>query len=155
MEEVKILYNLESYQRENGSISDFGELYLQSGDYYFPEEHWTDFGCGAVYTWAEEFIKLIQGNEVKVECNFFDGAFLYYVEKVDKHTWKLSFIDEDKSENAEKECLVEAFELSEELLKTVKFMTDIRIKQNNIEAVEKYKVRENQLQEAINELKTF
>ena len=149
MSEIEFKYNFESYQRENGIVSDFGEIYLQVNKFSFPEEQWTDFGCGVIYTWSEEVIKLLTNSALRVECNFYDGAFLFYIEKIQSSIWEITFVDEDSDKKFEYKCLVDPIQTSTNLLEAVKFMREIRVKQFNYESVKKYDERESILTEAI------
>ncbi len=149
MQDVNFKYTLQSYQRKDGQVSDFGEIYLQANNTYFPHQSWTDFGCGAVYVWAEEFINLLEGTETKVECNFYDGAYLFYVEKTKNKKWKITFVNEDNDRDFEYEFFIDPIQICNSLLDAVKFMKEIRLQQEDEEAAEKYKIREKNFQKAI------
>jgi hypothetical protein len=149
MQDVKILYSLESYQRDNGLISDFGEIYLQVENYFFPEAHWTDFGCKCVYIWAEEIISLLTTRETKVECNFYDGAFLFYVAKSHGNLWEITLVNEDSDKEFECKYFVDPIQTSSNLLEAIRFMQAIYYKQGNVKGVKYNKERELDLENAI------
>ncbi len=148
MNEVTFQYNLESYQRSNGVVSDFGEIYIKTDTNYFPEKNWTDFGCKAVYIWADEFVRLLVNSKSKVECNFYDGAFLFYLETIG-NTWQMTFVDEDSDKDFEFQVIVEPFQISTNLLKALRFMKSIRQMQGSEKSFSYYQEREIELLNAI------
>jgi hypothetical protein len=78
------------------SISDgkFMIIYIQVGDYCFPQKNWTDLGIYLIDGWSQELLKLLKNEEKIISCSFMDGAYRFDVCKIDENNWKLSCIEE-------------------------------------------------------------
>lgn len=61
----------ESYK----GLSFVGDLYWQFDDYFFPEEHWSDYVVEVLEFWRPSLIELILNNDNVQEFIFMDGNY--------------------------------------------------------------------------------
>lgn len=63
-----------SFNRSSlGSVS--GEIYLQMGNSFFPEKHWSDLVVPVAAEWVRATANIIFGNSTWEEVFFMDGPF--------------------------------------------------------------------------------
>ncbi|HEY0049051.1 MAG TPA: hypothetical protein VGB68_07185 [Pyrinomonadaceae bacterium] len=137
MQEFIIHLPIASYQRKNEKFDNFGEIYLQLGDYFFPSENWTDFGANIVFWWLQEITKIYSNESDTARCKFMDGNYRFDLQITDRpEIWQIYFIKERADDDEiELQTEVNSEQLSREILKAVTKIEDQYREMKNFEAV--------------------
>ena len=144
MKTFKIHFFSDSYIH-SGKVDDFGKIYIQLGDYDFPENNWTDFGLNIVFWWMDVFLKLLSGEEKKVQCKFMDGNYRFDVEVTDSQkVWRIFLIREGADmDQIEQEGEIEVTQVTDEVIRVA---TEIEKLEKKIGKAEHVKNIENFMQ---------
>lgn len=135
---------------ENYISTDFGELYVQLGDYYFPDKVWTDFGETVVFGWKSQLTKLFSKQSGKIRCKFMDGNFRFDVETTNsKELLNLLFIREKRdSDETEHQEMVYTEQFFQEILRVNTAIQEECKKNGNYEAVNRIEIKNKEFQSA-------
>lgn len=126
----------------DGEVDDFGVIYIQLDDYAFPDKEWTDFGLKIVYWWMDAFLKLISGEEKKVQCKFMDGNYRFDIEAISLRVWRVLLIREwANSEEVEQESEINVEQATESLVQVATTFAKMDGKYGNEKRSKNYDLR--------------
>lgn len=128
MNQLRIHLSTEYYKNNN-----FGEFFVQLGDYYFPNEGWTDFGQRVIFDWLNKLTSFFSKQSEIAVCKFMDGNFRFDVESTENSTQlNLKFIKErSESDEIEHQEIVDTNQFIQEILRIVKeIRTNCEVEEN-------------------------
>jgi hypothetical protein len=124
---------LETYISEDGRVKTIGDIYIELDGYFFPEKNWYDFGENLLSWWTEEFTKLLNREETKVECGFMDGPVRFDLKFLKNNIWLIRCIREySESEECEYEAEIDSMQASKALLEAIDKMLNF-LKKNEMQ----------------------
>ena len=91
-----------------------GGVWIQLGDYSFPEQRWNDFVVVVMSWWCEALNGLV-GSDASAVCRFMDGPYEFHLSYKDADTIGISF-----AEGAKRGIVREA------VVDRTQFLTDLR-----------------------------
>ena len=128
MNQLLIHLSAESYK-----TSDFGDFFVQLGDFYFPSKGWTDFGERVVFDWLNKLTDFFFKQNEKVGCKFMDGNYRFDIESTESSTQLyFKFIREKRdSDEIEYQERVDTEQFVQEVLRVVKeIQSNCKIEEN-------------------------
>jgi hypothetical protein len=140
MNTFTINFPLNSYLIETKKVNQFGEIFVQVGEFAFPSKNWTDFGAVILFWWLHEISDLMSEKDVRrIQCKFMDGNFRFDVEETDSiNIWKVYFIREKSNDDEiEQEANIDAERFTDELLDKIEMIKELGNLTKNIEGVER------------------
>jgi len=95
MDQFKIISCPESYEISGKNI--YGELFVQIGDFNFPDNHWGDLVASCISMWLDGSTLLIKSSiQSKNSYFFMDGPHYFVAEKTSEDELSLSFYSYEK-----------------------------------------------------------
>lgn len=94
MDKFKIRLNATSIVRTKlGTVG--GEIFVQVGDFHFPEVGWWDMPVAVLLQWGE--VLSTAKNTDQIDLVFFDGPYRLRLMRVSPANWRVNFMEGGKS----------------------------------------------------------
>lgn len=97
MNRVKLRIDENSFEKYKEAIT--GVIYMECGDFYFPEKNWNDFIIVMMNNWITSIKNINLKISKEAELMFFDGAFYIKIQMVGEENCIIECIENHKTDN--------------------------------------------------------